>query len=122
MFKRLTVSFPEYNYRPIKLHNTVVQVIERNTPHPKHQTWKEYWSKYSGNVWPKSCRRRYCDKEASSVAHVIVDDDESSEYLIPMCKEDIENCSEVSVNSRTVAVYIDQEKIRKELVDGLVGK
>ena len=103
----------------------VENIQHTHTPKPRGFTsWKEYWCFQSGEEWPETCRFRGCPENADGSAHIIANDDEHSEYIIPMCKEhNRPGFSETfSVNSGTFAVYIDKEEILTELADNLTVK
>ena len=106
------------------LRNTedVQNIQHKHTPKPSgFSSWKDYWCDQSGEDWPETCRLRGCGQEAIGSAHVIVNDDEDFEYIIPMC--DVHKSRDFSdiyrVNAGTFAAYIDKEEIMKELVDNL---
>ena len=106
----------------LRNNDDVENIQHKHTPKPwGYSSWKEYWCDHSGEEWPETCRYRGCGENADGSAHVIVNDDEEYEYIIPMCNEHNSPAfSEVfSVNSGTCAVYIDKEEIQAELADNL---
>ena len=103
----------------------VQNIQHKHTPKPVgYSSWKEYWCYQSGEDWPEACRRRGCGNNASGSSHVIVNYDEDSEYIIPMCdKHSSRDVSGIySVNSETFAAYIDKKEIMKQLVGNLTEK
>jgi mannose-6-phosphate isomerase-like protein (cupin superfamily) len=103
----------------------IENIQHKHTPKPVgFSSWKEYWCDQSDEDWPETCRFRGCSNNADGSAHVIVNDDEEFEYIIPMCNvHNSAGFSEIfSVNSGTFAVYIDKEEIVTDLVANLTDK
>ena len=100
-------------------------IQRKHAPLPKgFKSWKEYWCDQSDEKWPKRCRFRGCGEPANGSAHVNINGDESSVYIIPIC--DKHNCLGYSepfnVNSGTCAVYIDEVYLMQQRIDDLVAK
>lgn len=111
----------------IQLRNTaVVQNFQyKHAPKPRGiGSWKEYWCDQSGEEWPETCRVRGCGKTADGSAHVNVNCDEDFVYIIPTCDYHLSSgfSERFFVNSRTVAVYIDEDSIIKQRTEDLVEK
>lgn len=85
------------------------------------KTWKKYWCDRSGEEWPRFCSARRCDREADGSAHVFVDCEEDEEYIIPTCGFHRNHSEKYfqKTNRNVIAVYIDRDKIMKELLDNL---
>ena len=116
-----------YRMSHLILSNTddIENLQHKHTPKPVgFSSWKEYWCDQSDEDWPETCRFRGCSNHADGSAHVIVNDDEDCEYIIPMCNvHNSAGFSEIfSVNSGTFAVYIDKEEIVTDLVANLTDK
>ncbi|XP_028414996.1 uncharacterized protein LOC114538071 [Dendronephthya gigantea] len=97
---------------PLELYNTDVVKNSQYKHAPKPSgftTWKDYWKYYSGEEWPEKCRFRGCGKNTDGSAHVIINDDEATDYIIPMCRYHLSPgfTENFSVNYGTIAVPIE---------------
>ena len=49
------------------------------------ESWEDVWLCYSGKEWPRYCSAVGCYERAEVGAHVIICNDYSKVYIVPLC-------------------------------------
>jgi len=74
---------------------TIIKIDEKNKMNWQNVTnsgdlkwsggsWKNYWIKYSEQMWPQHCCREECSNEATDGAHVVCVNSDIK-YIVPLC-------------------------------------